>query len=83
MRKVASNKRSSYRQQQQQQALATQKTRTQDESIADMLANAEHERCDAPIENRTYYVAAITRSGRSTNAMHISEIFDFEQDDMG
>jgi hypothetical protein len=54
-----------------------------DESIADMLANAEHERCDAPIENRTYYVAAITRSGRSTNAMHISEIFDWEQDDMG
>ena len=24
-----------------------------------------------------------SRSGRSTNAMHISEIFDFEQDDMG
>ena len=54
-----------------------------DESIADMLAEAEHERCDAPIETRTYYVAAITRSGRSTNAMHISEIIDFEQDDMG
>ena len=54
-----------------------------EESIADMLAEAEHERCDAPIETRTYYVAAITRSGRSTNAMHISEIFDFEQDDMG
>ena len=35
-----------------------------EESIAEMLANAEHERCDAPIENRTYYVAAITRSGQ-------------------
>ena len=52
-------------------------------SIAEMLAEAEHDGCDAPIEDRTYYVAAITRSGRSTDAMHISEIFDFEQDDMG
>jgi hypothetical protein len=52
-------------------------------SISEILANAEHERCDAPIENQSYYVVAITRSGRSTNAMHISEIFDFEQDDMG
>jgi hypothetical protein len=54
-----------------------------DLSIAEMLATAEHERCDAPIDERTYYVAAITRSGRSTDAMHLSEIFDFEQDDMG
>ena len=53
------------------------------ESIEDMLNEAEHDGCDAPIEQRSYYVTAITRSGKSTSGMHVSELFDFEQDDMG
>ena len=57
--------------------------KSSEESIEDMLNEAEHDGCDAPIEQRSYYVAAITRSGKSTSGMHVSELFDFEQDDMG
>ena len=34
-------------------------------------------------EPRRYYTCAITRSKAALNRMHISEFFEFEQEDMG
>jgi len=53
--------------------------KSSEDSIEDMLNDAEHDSCDAPIEHRTYYVAAITRSGLSTSGMHVSDLFEVEQ----